>query len=62
MTNREQIIKQLQEHDLDAGINFMCPCIPGEKHAHCKNTEESMNMSLTECKVCINEWLDREVK
>lgn len=62
MTNREQIIKQLQEHDFDACINFMCPCISGEKYAHCSSTEESMDMSLVECKKCINEWLDREVK
>ena len=58
MTNREKVIKELAEHNIDVSMYFLCPCIPGTKHSHCETEDEA---SMSECKVCINEWLDREI-
>lgn len=58
MTNREKVIKELTEHNIEAAMHFLCPYIPGTKHSHCETGED---VSMSECKVCINEWLDREI-
>ena len=35
MTNKDLIIKQLQEDNDDVLVNFMCPYIPGEEGSEC---------------------------
>ena len=60
MTNREKIIEELKTKDESVAAYFMCPYIPGEKGAGCKDQETAV--FGTECAPCIQKWLDKEGK
>ena len=58
MTNRERIIEELKRNDKSVAAYFMCPYIPGEEGAGCKDQETAV--FGTDCTPCIQKWLDKE--
>lgn len=62
MTNRELIIKMLEEKDDSVFYYFMRPCIPGGQYAHCTAEDANKAQADTHCKPCILEWLEREAQ
>lgn len=61
MTNREVMIKQLQERDDNVIANLMCPMVPGGGQAFCNTDKEAEDAIFSrDCKPCMRAWLDRQ--
>lgn len=61
MTNREVLIKQLQERDDDVIASLMCPMVPGDGQAFCKSDKEADDADFAKkCRPCMRAWLDRQ--
>lgn len=58
MTNREEIIKLLEERDDDALVYFECP--PPCRHDGCPTDEYGRHLTES-CEQCKTEWLDAEL-
>lgn len=59
VTNREALIEGLKTKDERLAAYLMCPYLPGEKGAECKDPEVAEFNK--DCKPCIQRWLDQEM-